>query len=309
MHPAPGGVFKHPSPETGVPPTERERMLREAHVIVCSLPYPKELRERTPNLKWVQFLFAGVSDFKHCDLWGTDIALTSARGYVEALPIAEALIAAALMFAKDLPLAVRQTDGGTLDRASYGMQLIHGKTFGVVGLGGIGAHAARLAKGLGMRTVATKYLATTRQENAEGVDVLYPPSQLLDMLPECDFVAACAPLTDATRGMFDKRAIAAMKPGATFLNVARGELADEGALKDALRSGHLRGAYLDVYTGEAVGPPDPELLALPNVVMTPHTSGITDEEHDFAMQLFRDNLAHFVAGDTLKNLVEWDSGY
>lgn len=288
---------------------ERETLLRETHVLVVSIPYPLKLRERTPNLKWVYFTFAGVGDFNQVDIWRTSVSITSGRGIVTALPIAEMVVSAALSFAKDLGLAQRQTDAGELHASAFNQKLIVGKTMGVIGLGGIGREIARLSRALGMRVVATRHSATSRQENIDHADVLYPSSEVDALLGQSDFVALAAPLTDETRLMFNADTFAKMKDGAFLLNVARGEHIDETAMKDALRSGKLGGAYLDVYTNELFVPPDPELMAFPNVVMTPHNSGYTDVKLWPITEHFVDNLKRFIAGQPLENLVDFGRGY
>ena len=290
-------------------PAERGELLRRTHVLVNGLPYPLRLRDRMPNLRWAEFTYAGVSDYHSIDFWNTGVRITSGRGIVQALPIAEMVIAATLMFAKGLGTAQRQTEAGVLDGSRYQIKLTTGKTLGIVGLGGIGAEVARLAKALGMRVLATRRSATSRENDVDAIDTLYPPADLLAMLSECDFVAVCIPLTPETERVFDAAAFAAMRDGAFFANVARGEVVDESALKDALRSGKLGGAYLDVYSEERRRPPDPELMALPNVVMTPHNSGETDVDTWPMAESFATNLRHFMAGEPLRNEVDFTRGY
>lgn len=294
---------------TDLSPTEREEMLQRTHVLVSSLPYPLRLRDRMPNLRWAEFTFAGVSDYSSIDFWNTGVRITSGRGAVQALPIGEMVIAATLMFAKGLGTAQRQTEAGAMDGSAFQNQIIRNKTMGVVGLGGIGGEVARLAKALGMRVVATRQSATSRQSNVDDVDKVYPSSDLLAMLPECDYVAACMPLTPETKRVFDATAFSAMKDNAFFSNISRGETVDEPALKDALRSGKLGGAYLDVYSEERERPPDPELMALPNVVMTPHSSGDVDKDFWPLVESFSTNLRHFLAGEPLNNQVDFTRGY
>ena len=309
MHPPSTGLWKEQAWHTNLPQSELDRLLREAHVLVMMLPYPKRLLPRMPNLIWAQYLWAGISDLHQSDLWNANVRVSSARGYIDAVPIAEIVLAATLYFAKNLGLATRQTDQGELDDAPYQLRLLAGKTMGVVGLGGIGVQTARLAKALGMRVVGSKRSVERRAENQGDVDVLYPPHELHAMLAECDFIALAPILTDETRGMIDADAFAAMKDGATVLNVARGEVIDEQALKDALRSGKLGGAYLDVYEDEWSRPPDPELMALPNVLMTPHNSGHVDFRSSYGIDLLKTNITRFLAGETLLNEVDWARGY
>ncbi|MDA1175064.1 MAG: NAD(P)-dependent oxidoreductase, partial [Chloroflexi bacterium] len=140
-------------------------------------------------------------------------------------------------------------------------------------------------------------------------DLLYPASELHAMLNECDFVAVSAPLTADTERMFNAQAFAAMKGGAFFSNVARGEVVDETALKDAVRSGKLASVYLDVYSEERQRPPDPELMALPGVVITPHNSGDTDINFWPAAESFTANLKRLLSGEALLNQVDFTRGY
>ena len=290
---------------------EREAVLREAHVALMGLPFPKTMPSRAPALRWAHFPFAGVSNLMGSDWWGVEgPTITSSRGATNALPIAETTIAAALMLAKKLDLGVQQTAAGEFDgRPFAAMKLVQGKTMAIVGLGGIGSQVARLARAVGMRAVATRRSALERQTDTDGVDVLYPASQLHDMLAEADFVAVCTMWTPETAGLIDAAAFAALKPGAFILNVARGEIIDEPAMLDALASGKLAGAYLDVWQNDFASPPSPELLATPNVVFTPHVSGRADVSHAFGVEVFCRNLAHLLAGEALENIVDWSRGY
>ncbi|MDE2838928.1 MAG: D-2-hydroxyacid dehydrogenase [Chloroflexota bacterium] len=309
MLPATTGLWKPRPWSTDLLPEQLEQVLRDTHLLVLTLPYPKRLLPRMPSLLWAHYLWAGISDLQHSDLWGGRVRLTSSRGYVDTTPIAEMVIAAALHFAKDLHVAVVQAVEGGMDASGYDLRLLAGRTMGVVGLGGIGLEVARLANAMGMRVVASRLSITERQPGENGVETLYPAADLHDMLAGCDYVTLTTALTDDTRDMIDDSAVAAMKDGAVLLNVGRGELIDERALKDGLRSGKVGGAYLDVYTDEWFRPPDPELLAHPRVLMTPHNSGHVDVVTSFAMDLLKRNIASFLAGDPLINEVDWARGY
>ena len=309
MLPSTTGLWKARPWSTSLTPEQCEQTLRDAHVLVLTLPYPRRLLSRMPNLLWAQYLWAGISDLQYSDLWGGLVRLTSSRGYVDTTPIAEMVIAAALHFAKDLRIAVVQGMEGEMDASGYDLSLLAGRTMGVVGLGGIGLEVARLAGAMGMRVVASRLSVTKRQPRENGVELLYPSTDLHDMLAECDYVTLTTALTDETRGMIDDGAVAAMKDGAVLLNVGRGELIDERALKDGLRSGKVGGAYLDVYADEWFRPPDPELLAHPRVLMTPHNSGHVDVATSFAMDMLKRNISHFLAGEPLINEVDWQRGY
>jgi phosphoglycerate dehydrogenase-like enzyme len=160
-----------------------------------------------------------------------------------------------------------------------------------------------------MRVVATRKSAESVQEEVDGVDVLYPASMLHEMLGQCDFVVVAAMLTPETEGIFDESAFAATKQGAYFINVARGELVQEKPLVDAMRSGHLGGCYLDTWPDDMARLPDPDLLALPNVTVTPHISQQAETNQNFGVDVFCDNLARLLNGEPLINVVDWKRGY
>ena len=310
MFPPSTGLKSYREPWTSdLSAPEREALLARTNVLAASIPFPLHLASRMPNLRWAEFVWAGVSDFTNSDLWDTGVHITSGRGVVQSLPIAEMIIAAAMAYAKQLTIATDQTRAGKLDDSQMHLRLVAGKTIGVVGLGGIGGETARLAKALGMRVLATRRSATSRQDNVDGIDTLYPSAELHAMLGECDFVAVSAPLTPDTLRLFDAQAFAAMRDGAFFANVARGEVVDEAALKDAIRSGKLGSVYLDVYDQERQRLPDPELIAQPNVVMTPHNSGKTDVVYWPMAETFAANLRRFIAGEPLTSEVDFARGY
>lgn len=149
---------------------------------------------------------------------------------------------------------------------------IGGKTLGIVGIGHIGSKVAALARAFGMRVLAVDPLLPPEEIRARGAE----PAELDALVGRADIVSLHCPLDDATRGMFDAKRFAAMKPGALFVSTARGGIHDERALVDALRSGHLAGAGLDVWDAEPP-PLDHPLLALPGVVATFHTAGVSHE--------------------------------
>ena len=137
-----------------------------------------------------------------------------------------------------------------------------------------------------------------------------PASGLHELAAQSDFVVLCSQLTPETRGMIDASVFAAMKPGAVLVNIARGEEIDEEAMVEAVRSGHLRGALLDVYDGEGSRPPRQELLDTPGIVLTPHLSTRGEPDMDGPpKQLFVENLRRYLDGQPLVNLVDRARGY
>jgi phosphoglycerate dehydrogenase-like enzyme len=294
-------------------PEEKEKLLAEADAVFMSFPFPKTVPQRGKNLRWIHFPFAGVSNLQNTPCWGIPITVTSSRGYTNALPIAETVIAAAFAFAKRLDINMQRQISGEMANPRLlptpQMRVIKGKTMGIVGMGGIGREVAQLAKGVGMRVVATRRSTMQRAINVDGVDEVFPASQLHQMLAECDFVAVCAMWTDETENLIDAEAIAAMKDEAYLINIARAEIVNEAAMLAALHSGKLSGAFVDVWANEFQEPPHAELLSAPNLTFMPHTSGRGDVSHAFALDVFCDNLRRFIDGEPLENVVDWERGY
>ena len=288
-----------------------EAVWADAEVLLVGFPVPRELAARLPALRWAHHPQAGVSNLHASDLWASSVTLTSGRGHVAPSAIAEYVIAAAFHHASGLHEAARQKGAGEFVHAAYDLRTVAGSTMGVVGLGGIGGEVARLARAVGMRVVATRRSVTSPQEGVDGVDLLLPPERLTDLVAESDVVAVCTPLTFQTRRLIDARVLAAMRPNAILVNVARGELVDEEALVRALRSRQIRGAVLDVYEGELDGqPPRRELVEMPQVVLTPHISGVGDRAAiERCKELFAENLRRFLDGRPLLNVVDRSRGY
>lgn len=297
-----------PNVPQGVEETKKE-LERDAHIVLGGVPYPRQMPSRAPNLIWAHFGFAGLSNLMGSDWWGTSFMTTSGRGFSGARPIAESVIAASLMHARRLDLAVLNSNPNFDATLVPAMFDVEDKTMAIIGLGGIGANVAKMARGLGMRVIATRRSATSFQKDVDGVDELYPVSQTYDVLGQADFVAVCAMWTAETEGMFDSAAFAATKPGAYFINVARGELVQEEPLVEALRSGHLGGAYLDTWPDDLARLPHPELLKLPNVTITPHVSQQAEVNHNFGVEVFFQNLQRLLKGEELVNVVDWTRGY
>ena len=184
------------------------------------------------------------------------------------------------------------------------------KTMLVIGAGGIGLDVGRLAAGLGMRVIGTRRTPPAVGERLPaGFSEIRTPDALMNMLPESDFIAVCCQWTPATTNLINAQTLAAMKPGGILVNVARGEIIDETALADSLDAGHLRGAALDVYTGEFAGPPPERLWNHPKILITPHTSGMTDVNRHRAIEVLCENMDRYLKGEPLINVIDWEAGY
>jgi len=181
------------------------------------------------------------------------------------------------------------------------------QTIGIVGHGDIGRAIARRAKALGMRVLALRR-DTAARAGDEDVDRVYADSQLHQMLPECDYVAASAPLTAHTRHLLSTAEFNVMKPEAIVMNVGRGPVIDEAALTEALRSGRIRGAALDVFEVEPL-PTESALWDMENVLISAHTADHTKDWMSDAADFFLEQLARWRKGEPLKNVVDKHAGY
>ena len=289
---------------------ERDAMLARAEIILGGYPCPLDLVSRAPGLKWFHQRQAGANNLHPTDLWGSDVMVSTSRGVNNVLPIAEYVIMGALYFARGINRAWVDHQAGAFDRSQYAPVVLEGKTLCVTGAGGIGAEAGRLAAALGMRVTGTRsHAITDAAELPAGFSEILGPEGLHKLLAEADYVAVCVQLTDATSQMFNAAAFAAMKPGAVLINISRGEPVDEDALFDALESGQVGGAVLDVYVGETEHGPPERLWNHPNVLITPHSSGRSEIKTGFGVELFCQNLRAYLDGRAMQNVIQWDRGY
>jgi phosphoglycerate dehydrogenase-like enzyme len=245
------------------------------------------------KLRFVQATFAGAGQqLAAAGLAREDverIAWASSAG-VHATPLGEWALFGILALTKGLP----RLDADKRERhwAHYPVDEVRGTTVLVVGLGEIGREVARLAEAFGMRVLSTR-----RNEG-----------ELDELLPRADSVVITLPLTTETRGLIDRRRIGLLKPGAILVNIGRGPVLDEDALIDALRSGRVRGAALDVFATEPL-PPDSPLWELDNVILSPHTAAQSIRENERIVQLFADNLRRYLAGEELRSRIRTDLFY
>jgi phosphoglycerate dehydrogenase-like enzyme len=298
-----------PDPREVLPRAERDRLLSTAEVVLGTFPFPMDLRARSPRLRWFHQIPAGASNLRAGDLWGSDVRVTTSRGLGDTVPMAEYVLAAILHFAKGFHRVAPDRARHEFAPRAYRPRLVQGKTVCVVGLGGIGREVARLCAAVRMRVVGTRRRAVAGEPRPEGVSRIESADGLHALLAESDFVAICCQLTAETEGLINRAAIAAAKPGAVVINVARGEIIDETALLEGLANGRIGGAALDVYRGEFEGDPDRRLWDDSRVLITPHVSGETDVSLHRGVDLFCDNLRRYVTGQPLENVVDWGRGY
>jgi phosphoglycerate dehydrogenase-like enzyme len=288
---------------------ERDRLLAQAEIILGGWPFPLDLRARSPRLKWFHQRPAGASNLLRGDLWNSDVTVTTSRGAASARAIAEYAVAGIFHLAKSLHRAAIDRAAAALDARAYRPLMIDGKTVCVVGAGGIGLEVGRLCAAIGMEVLGTRRHPQADQPLPPGFRALGGPADLDAFLSRSDMVVVCCQWTPETNRLFDAGRFAAMKPGSGIVNVARGEIIDETALADALQRDHLRGAVLDVYVGEFEGNPIERLWSDPRVLITPHISGMSDQDRHGWADVFCANLRAYLAGEPLQNVIDWDRGY
>ncbi len=290
---------------------EFDRTLPKAEV-VCAFQVPEDILELAPNLRWFQFPGAGVDNLQRTGLLRPEssIVVTSVAG-IHAIPISEYVFASMLMFSHHFPEMIldQQQHSWSIGRrwnALRGSELA-GKTLGIIGLGGIGRRIAQLGRAFGMHVLGLRRSSSGTSSDPD-VDELYPPNRLRDLLGACDYVVLAVPLTPETERLIGEHELLAMRPNAYLVNISRGRVVDEQALIRALESGWIAGAGLDVTVEEPLSQDSP-LWDMPNVILTPHMSGLTDQYSARLTEIFADNLRRYRAGEPLLHVVDPALGY
>ena len=285
---------------------EKVAILEQAEVIlgICS---PQLIRV-AKNLRWLQHFGAGVdSCLLSTEAQEADFILTNAQ-HTAGPPIAEHVIAMLMALTRNLQyfhhLQQQQVWQRPPDTPSPMIE-IGGKTMLVAGLGGIGTEVARRAAALGMRVVATR---RSGREGPDFVDYVGLPDELLELAAQAEVIVNTLPLTLETTGIFGREFFAALKQGAYFISIGRGKSTDTAELIAALKSGRLAGAGLDVTDPEPLNKGH-ELWTLPNVIITPHISYMTDRGFERNRLVITENLRRYINGERMLNVVDIDRGY
>jgi len=288
---------------------ERDRLLASAEVILGGWPFPLDLRARSRRLRWFHQLPAGASNLLRGDLWGSDVTVTTSRGYGNTRAMAEYVLAAFLHFARGLHHASHDREQHQFDHRAYRPVLLRDKTACVVGTGGIGKAVGELCAGVGMRVIGTRRHLRPGDALPAGFTRIESADRLHSLLAESEFVAICCQWTPETTDLIGREALTAMKPNTILANVARGEVIDEDALIAALGEGRLGGVALDVYVGEFEREPDRRLWDHDRVIITPHVSAADDVGQHRGVDLFCANLRAYLDGRPLTNVIDWTRGY
>ena len=283
--------------------------IRDAEVYLGYGIPPALFEAAGERLRWAHSGAAGVGGSLHRAMVESSVVLTNSAG-VHAEPIADWVLAALLHFARGFDFAVRlqaehRWDKGPWETADAPVRELSRLTLGVHGLGGIGKAVARRGTALGMRVAATR----RRPGDApEGVELLAGDDALDRLLEISDVLVVTVPRTPATEGTIGAPELARLPAGATVIVISRGGIVDEAALAEALASGRVRGAALDVF-GEEPLPPESPLWGLPNTLLTPHISGVSHLFWRRQTDLVAENLRRYLAGAPLLNTVDKQAGY
>lgn len=274
----------------------------EADVVVVSGLWRNELVATCPNLRFVQSVSAGTDQYDKAAFAAAGIRLASAQGANERA-VSEHAMALILGLTRQIHLA-RDNQTAKSWRPMIGDRTrredeLGGKTLVIVGLGRIGLRLAALAAAFGLRVIGVR----RSPEPHPGIEAIVRPDQLHEVLAQADIVALTCPLTPETENLIDARALAAMKPTALLINVARGKVVDEQALIAALSEGRIAGAGLDTFVEEPLAETSP-LWAMPQVIVTPHSAGETRAYEGNVVDVLIENLGRLARGETvLRNQV------
>ncbi len=296
-------TFVHATSES-----ERARGLEDCDIAFTWILNAAELAS-AKKLRWVHSSAVAVETFCLPEMFARGILVSNSRG-IQAAPIAEHVMAVLLALAKQLPFVLNRQrkrqwaqNEFTGDRLPW---LLEGRTLGLIGVGTIGSEIAQRAAAFGMKVIAMRRRAD--RGGVLGVTEMLAPSELDVLLARSDAIVIAAPLTIKTENLLGAHELAQMKQGAVLINVGRARIIDHAALANALRSGHLGGASLDVFPREPL-PSNDALWTAPNVILTPHTSGFRHGHWDDVINLFAENLKRYEAGEPIKFRVEPELGY
>ncbi len=286
-----------------------EQDLSEAEIVLSISLRPAQFAIAR-QLRWIHAPSAAVHALMFPELVNSNVVVTNSRE-VHGPVVAEHVIALIFALAKKIPQAVmfqqkHEWGQDAIWNKGTHPREIAGATLGLIGLGSIGSRVAQMASALGMRVIAVR--EHVDKGRPEGVEAVFGPGSLDEMLGQSDYVVIAAPLIGATQGLINADRLAAMKRGACLINVGRGPQVDNTALIQALSDHRLAGAALDVFEPEPL-PPESPLWDAENLLITPHTAGFTEKLWHRQYELFSDNLRRYLTGQPLRFVVDKRKGY
>ncbi len=288
------------------PPVAMDTDLRDVEILLSH--HASFEMAAAPHLRWLQLAGDGVDHLRGRPIAASDVLVTNAR--IFATPITEYVFASILAFHRRFPTMMERFQKGRIwpkdQWLEYAGDEVAGKTMAIIGYGSIGRSLGRVARSFEMTVVATRR-RIDRPAHEDGVDV-FPASHLREVLARGDDVVICLPLTSETEGAIGETELRAMKPSAYLVNIGRGKVIREAALLRALEEGWIGGAGLDVHAQTPLLGTSP-FFDLPNVILTPHMSGVSQGYAVRITALFCENLRRYIDGQPLLNIVDKQAGY
>ena len=288
------------------PPAELEAALSDVEVLFSH--HARFAMNAAPRLRWLQLPGDGVDHLRGAPVMQSSVTITNTR--VFGIPITEYVFASIIAYYRRFPqMMVRFQQGRVWPRnqwEEYAGEDLAGKVMAIIGYGAIGRRLARVAESFDVTVIATRRSVTSvvREDRTE----VHPAGHLREVLARADVVVVCLPLTDETEGAIGEAELRAMKPGSYLVNIGRGKVIDERALLSALNNKWIGGAGLDVHAQTPL-PSDSPFFDLPNVILTPHMSGVSQGYFERVTELFCENLGRYLSGEPLINLVDKQKGY
>lgn len=265
---------------------------------------PEDMPANAPALRWIQATSSGIGEFVRAKgLDRSELVLTTAAG-IHAAPLAEFTMLGLLYLTRDIPNLIQMQNERRWER--FTSRSLQGQTVLVVGLGNVGRAVAALLDAAGATVWGA--IRPGHEKEVPGVSRSFPITHLTQELPHIDALVLACPLTSETYRLIGKEQFAEMPSHAVLVNVARGQVVDESAMIDALNSGRLSGAVLDVFEKEPL-PDSSPLWDMSNVLVSPHSASTLADENARIVDLFVDNLARYLAGDELLNVYARDNQY
>ncbi|MGD8620775.1 MAG: D-2-hydroxyacid dehydrogenase [Anaerolineales bacterium] len=310
-------IHSHPTRDAEELP---EDLLHRIEVLytISALPDP----DMVPNLRWIQSHYAGIDQIADHPLVASPEVVVTTMSGASAPQMAEFALMSMLALGHRIPEIMRSTPNERWDEGRYTRfepLEMRGSTVGIIGYGSIGREVARQCHALGAEVLAIKHnlkqladqgyiLEGLGDPEADIPKRIYPPEAIKSMVSLCDFVVVTVPLTSETTGMFDDTVFKAMKAKSYLIDISRGSVVNHGALIEALNSGHLAGAALDVYPIEPL-PESSPLWERNNVILSPHLAGASPHYMSRAIDLFAANLKRYLTDEPLLNVYTPEEEY
>jgi phosphoglycerate dehydrogenase-like enzyme len=275
--------------------------LKEVEVLIGYDPFRTLDISKMKNLRWIQLFSAGIDQLPADYLRNTDITVTNNKGY--SIPIGEWIVMDILELLKHSTKFMLNQER-KLWKLDRGLLEVYGKTIGFIGTGDIAREAAKRLQGFEARIVGLN----TRGTEAEFFHQCFSSDRIDEMLAISDIVVLTIPYTESSHHLIDAERIGRMKDGAWFVNVARGTIVDEEALTEALASGKIAGAALDVFEEEPLSPASP-LWEMENVIITPHNAFISDMKDERRYETIVKNMKSYMNSGKMNNVIDLGRGY